>query len=219
MSSIHQRRDHVGVDRLEEVGSPRRAAWPVSAIERESCVHSSSSVKSHGVVPRPRLDDVERERARGRRQRAGPRPSTRSSRVRRALAAHARRRRPCAHQSPVAPRTTRGSRSISRRTKRHVTPASAQAATTSVEPLARRVRDRHEHDVRRGALEDRGHLVGRRRGPGRRARAGADSCGSSSTKPTTRSPGVSRSSRSRLRPLRPAPTISVRCALARSRSA
>ena len=35
--------------------------------------------------------------------------------------------------------------------------------------------------------------------------------GSSSTNPTTRSPGVSRSSRSRLRPLRPAPTISSRC--------
>ena len=33
-----------------ECGSPRRAAWPVVAIERESCVSSSSSVNSHGVA-------------------------------------------------------------------------------------------------------------------------------------------------------------------------
>lgn len=32
-----------------ECGSPRRAACPVAAIARESCVSSSSSPKSHGV--------------------------------------------------------------------------------------------------------------------------------------------------------------------------
>ena len=39
--------------RLEKpYGSPRRAAWPVSAIERASCVSSSSSVKIVGVSRR-----------------------------------------------------------------------------------------------------------------------------------------------------------------------
>ena len=32
-----------------ECGWPRRAAWPVLAIARESWLHSSSSVNSHGV--------------------------------------------------------------------------------------------------------------------------------------------------------------------------
>ena len=41
-------RREVRVERLEEVGPPRRAASPVSAMLRESCVSSSSSVKSHG---------------------------------------------------------------------------------------------------------------------------------------------------------------------------
>jgi hypothetical protein len=45
---------HAGAIKYEysdanECGSPRRAAWPVLAIARESCVHSSSSVKSQGV--------------------------------------------------------------------------------------------------------------------------------------------------------------------------
>ena len=31
-------------------GTPRRAGWPVSAIERASCVSSSSSEKTHGVA-------------------------------------------------------------------------------------------------------------------------------------------------------------------------
>src|SRR5947208_3206028 len=35
---------------VKEYGSPRRAAWPVSAIARESWVSSSSSPKSHGVL-------------------------------------------------------------------------------------------------------------------------------------------------------------------------
>src|SRR6266700_4959190 len=33
---------------LNPIGSPRRAAWPVCAIAREICVHSSSSVKIVG---------------------------------------------------------------------------------------------------------------------------------------------------------------------------
>jgi hypothetical protein len=35
---------------VNEYGCPRRAAWPVSAIARESCVSSSSSPKSQGVL-------------------------------------------------------------------------------------------------------------------------------------------------------------------------
>ena len=39
--------------RLEKpYGSPRRAAWPVSAIAREICVSSSSSLKIVGVSRR-----------------------------------------------------------------------------------------------------------------------------------------------------------------------
>src|SRR5581483_10493063 len=34
---------------LKPTGCPRRAAWPVSEIAREIWVHSSSSVKTHGV--------------------------------------------------------------------------------------------------------------------------------------------------------------------------
>ena len=53
----------------------------------------------------------------------------------------------------------------------------------------------------------RGQLVESCRAPGRRGRCRRRSRGLSSTKPSTRSPAVSRSSRIRLRPVRPAPTI------------
>ena len=89
-------------------------------------------------------------------------------------------------------------------------PPRRRPSTTRVEALARRVRDRHEHDVRARSARARGRA--RRVAPStwtpctlRRRRRGL-----SSTKPTTRSPAVSRSSRIRLRPVRPAPTISVR---------
>ena len=79
-----------------------------------------------------------------------------------------------------------------------------------VEPLARRVRDRDEHGVGLEPAERPADLVERRRRRARPGSAAAAARGRRRRTPTTRSPGVSRSSRSRLRPLRPAPTISVR---------
>ena len=110
----------------------------------------------------------------------------------------------------TVPRTTTGSRSVSRRTKRQSIAGRRAGADDGVEPVGGRVRDRDEHGV--GVRRPRGSARCRasRRGPVMPSRRRRIRRGSSSTNPTTRSPGVSRSSRSRLRPDRPAPTISVR---------
>ena len=97
--------------------------------------------------------------------------------------------------SAVAPRTTRGSRSISRRTKRHVDAGLGAGVDDAGRGVSRGgVRDRHEHDVGRRPFEQRGRARRSCRAPGRPCILRRRSRGLSSTKPITRSPAVSRSS-------------------------
>ena len=101
-----------------------------------------------------------------RRRLAPPRPARRSRRRRRSRPRAAAQRAPVAPRprrqprapwrrsrrvtASAAPSTERGSRSVSRRTKRQETPARGADRDDRVEPLARRVRDRDEHLVRLG---------------------------------------------------------------------
>ena len=83
-----------------------------------------------------------------------------------------------------APRTTRGSRSISRRTNRHSTPGVGARGDDRVEPLARRIRDRHEDDVGRRPLEQPAELVRAAERPATPCTRRRRRRGLSSTKPT-----------------------------------
>ena len=172
--------------------------------------------KSHGVeVPTPasrrgREPEEDAEQRDGGEQRS-------AQRARAALARGSRR--PCDAQSAVGAEhdaadrgRSRGGRSGRSRRRRRTRRRRGRAARAAR-------RDRDEDGVRarvRSARASISSSAAERRGrPGARA---ARRRGSSSTKPTTCSPAVSRSSRSRLRPPRPAPTISVRVPVAARRS-
>ena len=103
-------------------------------------------MKSHGRLVRPGLVGVDHDSPRKTRA-SGSAASRRSTPVRVRTASAARGSAVAAVTRRCGPRTAPGSRSISRRTNRQSMPARAQAATIAVEPVARRVRDRHEHGV------------------------------------------------------------------------
>src|SRR5207253_4973971 len=110
-----ERRDHVGVDRLEErrLAAPRRMP---GGLDRARELRPLELVgEGPRRLPGPCLDEVEGE-------------SEENEAEERDRGEEAVEARPPAH-SAVLPRMTRGSRSISRRTKWHVTPASVHAST------------------------------------------------------------------------------------------
>src|SRR5581483_4253542 len=121
--------------------------------------------------------------------------------------------RPCKHaHSATAPSTAAGSRSTRRWTKRQEMSARRQASTiaSSRSRGAVGIVTSTASGSWRPRIQPIWSIEPSTGTPWiRRVRK----AGSSSTNPTTRSPGVSRSSRSRLRPLRPAPTMSVRLPL------
>ena len=145
-----ERRDHVGVERVEGDGGRRAEARPVSAIAREIWVYLSSSVKSHGVTwPRglPPVENAEPEETTtiGTASRAGRRPRPRGGRER----VRRRRRSLCAAPEDgdgvevgLAPDEPAGH--IDRGARAH----------DGVEPVARGLRDRDQHGVGLGGVED-----------------------------------------------------------------
>ena len=143
------RRDQVRVERLER---PRLAAQRGVAGRRRSRARaaptSSSSVKIVGVLPHGRLPEDDRAGRSARRRERHDRDEAIESIALAARDGGATRR----HSAASRRRTTRGSRSISRRTNRQATSGVGARGDDRVEPLARRVGDRHEHDVRLVAL-------------------------------------------------------------------
>ncbi len=119
------RRREVGVKRRRPAPARRRGALrrPVSAIERESCVNSISSVKSVGVIVLRGLPGVEREPGRRRAPSSGERRRRPRSRLREDVIRRGSR--------PAAS----GVISVWRRTRRHGIPAAAQAATTAAQAV------------------------------------------------------------------------------------
>ena len=184
-----------GYSDLNPMGSPRRAAWPVDAIAREICDHSSSSVKIVGVL---RVDASQKKSA------SSARPTTANGH---------RGEKPVEEGAPAS--SLRPGAEDDARIEVDVAPDEpavdsrlGACVDDRVEPVARGVGDRDEDDVRLLPLEQPCQLVHRRRATGTPCTRRRRSRGLSSMNPTTRSPGVSRSSRIRLRPVRPAPTMS-----------
>ena len=170
-----ERRDQVRVERLEEdrLAAPRRMAGRGDRARELRPLELVGEEPRR--LPRPRLDEVEGRRRAGR----APRRGRRQDPVEPACAPRGGSPRPRPRPCSLGRRTEHDARiEVDLAPHELACDAGLRARVDDrVEPLARRVRDRHEDDVGLRALEQPRQLGGRCRGPAPRGRGAGGAAG------------------------------------------